>query len=412
MGKSIRQFRPLLLALGLGGVFTAAIAVATVYVTWPSTKPATGDNHVDGMRFGSTPTWFREVALEEKELRAVRWVDGPFFHAAIVTRHEQPASEPREMEVQPGRLTDSFIRAGFPWPWLERHDESIAKTLFAAENPWLKPEHAPEYMVVEESFQPGFAIDYQYLIADILFFAAIILGFLALAWAIFRGSPICWLPPWVVAALSFGVVLPIVFAWASGMMIVSPMDDRSTLVNQGWIVEEESYYDFAVPFLKERAYVPGGSRTTLWRRADEDLTVESGSFEMAPYRGEIRLGWPVPIARSKDPIQPLMVSTWKDVFLGFRDGGYIELDHASIWKVMRAPVVWTGWFLNWLAWSVFLALVLAPLVAARRWQRKRAGCCIGCGHRLAGADRCFECGRTVERRRIKALLGAMSESAE
>ena len=42
MGTSLRQFRPLIVALVSGGLFTVAIAAAAVHATWSSTKPAAG----------------------------------------------------------------------------------------------------------------------------------------------------------------------------------------------------------------------------------------------------------------------------------------------------------------------------------------------------------------------------------
>ena len=137
MSRLFRQFSPLLVSLVFGIVFSFVIAIAAVNVTWTHAESASSGIDHAGEASVDAPTLFRDRQPGVPEPGAVRWVDGPLFHAALVMRVDAPeGADPREASG-PSTITDAYIKAGFPWPWLERHDESIARTLFAAENPWL-----------------------------------------------------------------------------------------------------------------------------------------------------------------------------------------------------------------------------------------------------------------------------------
>ena len=111
------------------------------------------------------------------------------------------------------------------------------------------------------------------------------------------------------------------------------------------------------------------------------------------------------MARTTECTLAVIADTWEEVLLGLGDEGYLDLDHASLWKVIRAPVIWSGWFIDTLFWGLLAALVLFPCIMMRRWIRQRAGRCVACRHRLAGSACCYECGRSVGTGRIRALLG-------
>jgi hypothetical protein len=399
MSRLFRQFSPLLVSLVFGIVFSIVIAIAAVNVTWTNAESASSGIDHAGEASVDAPMLFRDRQPGVPEPGAVRWVDGPLFHAALVMRVDAPeGADPREASG-PSTITDAYIKAGFPWPWLERHDESIARTLFAAENPWLKAELAPEYMGFDDRFNPGLEIDLRALLADVLFFTALLLFGLALL-SMFRGDGgFCGLPAWLAASMSLGVALPVLMAWTSGLMLVGPSTLQESLTTAGVMDLESAEVAGDPGILQDEVVVPGGRSIVTWANADVSDTLPLIS-------SELRLGWPVTMARTTECTLPVIADSWEEVLLGLGDEGYLDLDHASLWKVIRAPVIWSGWFIDTLFWGLLAALILFPCIMMRRWIRHRAGRCVACRHRLAGATCCYECGRSVGTGRIRALLGS------
>ena len=402
MGSLYRQFSPLLVSFLFGLVLSIVIAVAAVGVTWTNAESEQGGFDSEGVPSRVLPSWFPERSPQGEGPEVARWVDGPLFHAAMVMQFDRSSGASSTGIELPNRITDSFIKAGFPWPWLERHDRSIARTIFAAENPWLKAELSPEYMGFDERFEPGIRIDVRALAADVLFYTAFMLGMIALVSSLFHGGSICRMPSWLVASFSLGVVLPVLMAWTSGLLLVGPSTTHDGLVGSGVmhvdVVSGTSAGDSSR--IQDVIRVPGGSNVMTWEG-------DAGAGGLPLVSSELRLGWPVTMARTGDSTLPVLADTWEEVLLGFEDEGYLDLDHASLWKVIRAPVVWWGWLIDATFWTMALVLVIAPCIALRRWSRRRSDRCVSCRHRLAGSLICQECGREVASRRLPGLPGSL-----
>ena len=404
MGMLFRQFSPLLVSLLFGLVLSIVIAVSVVGVTWTNAESAQGGFDSEGAPSRVLPSWFQDHTAQGESTEVARWVDGPLFHAAVVMELDRASNAPTSDIELPNRIADSFIKAGFPWPWLERHDQSIARTIFAAENPWLKAELAPEYMGFDERFEPGIRIDVRAFAADVLFYTAFMLGMIALVSALFRGGSVCRMPAWLAASCSLGVVLPVLIAWMSGLLLVGPSMARDDLVGTGAMsidaVSLPADGDSEEILVQDVIRVPGGSNVMTWGSASDASGLPLVSTEL-------RLGWPVTMARTSDSTLPVFADTWEEVLLGLENEGYLDLDHASLWKVIRAPVVWWGWFVDATFWAMAFMVLISPGIALRRWLRRRSDRCVSCRHCLVGSSICQECGHEVDAHRLRGLLGSL-----
>jgi hypothetical protein len=69
------------------------------------------------------------------------------------------------------------------------------------------------------------------------------------------------------------------------------------------------------------------------------------------------------------------------------------LDFPSL--IRRSRPAWLPLLGNSLLWATALTSVYGSLAIVRRVRRAHRGCCLGCGHIIAGLHRCPECGRAA-----------------
>ena len=400
MKSLLRHYSPLVVALVLGMICSIAIALFALRATWLHSDLSSNQHHSSSRSGVILPPWFEAASARTDSGRApdaVRWIDSPFFHAGVGFRMETDEDGRPVHPDRPNQITDSVIMTGFPWAWLEWHDASIARDFFESDNPWLKPHVDPSRMGVDPGFRSGIRIDPVSFVCDVGFFASIYFGLFAVC-AKLRGSTICRLPPRCAASISLGIMLPVLIAWTSGFLLVGPPAQAET-----WLMSMEEH---TLPrpeggaIIREVIRVPGGSSTVDW--------FDPGDSTLLPLTAsELRLGWPFTIARSTEHALPVTHDTWEEVLFGMRSTGLTDGEHASFWKVVRAPVIWWAWLLDSLFWTMVVGVCITSPVLLRRWWRHQHGRCPACAHLISTHHCCTECGQGTEWASFDAFFGSL-----
>lgn len=189
--------------------------------------------------------------------------------------------------------------------------------------------------------------------------------------------------------LILGAVLNVAVAWtcAQGHTDYLNIEEHPPSLDELRWWNERGPQDFPrSPVGVSEAYGFGLTLALLWELE------EQVHHTLGDNVGRFRSGWPMRSAeRSR------WVERTKGVVVD-QDAAHIPLWWSTKDAVIPLRPLWLGFAVNTLFFAIVAASVWTPIVALRRYSRRRHGQCPACGYPAGVSAVCTECGRAVSPR--------------